>query len=274
MTASPPVGIIGFGHFGRALASLLAAADRPYLVHDPVLAGSATLADLARGSAVIVLCVPVPATEAVLRALRPHLTPRHVVFDVGSVKLEPTSALARVLGADIPWCGTHPLFGPAALSRDERPLRAVVCPNPQHPQAQHLARDFYQQIGCEVIEQTPDEHDRIMADTHALAFFVARAMLDIGAARERAFAPPSFLALARTIDTVRVDAGHLFSVIQLANPHAAAARQRLLSAMTRIDAELRTAARGDESATAVTRTPAPSAGPAELSDGQSRRSIL
>lgn len=273
MTASPPVGIIGFGHFGRALGSLLAAVDRPYLVHDPALAGSATLADLASGSAVIVLCVPVPATEAVLRALRPHLTARHLVMDVGSVKLEPTSALARVLGDEIPWCGTHPLFGPAALTRNERPLRAVVCPNPQHPQAHQRAREFYQHLGCEVIEQTPDEHDRIMADTHALAFFVARAMLDIGAANERAFAPPSFRAMAQTIDTVRVDAGHLFSVIQLANPHAAAARQRLLSAMMRIDAELRTAARGDEAATAVIEIPVPSAASTGLSDGQSRRNI-
>lgn len=251
MTASPTVGIVGFGHFGRALGSLLAAADRPYVVHDPVLPGSATPADLARQAAIIVLCVPVTSTEPVLRAMRPNLTPRHLVMDVGSVKLEPSSALARVLGADVPWCATHPLFGPAALTRNERPLRAVVCPNAQHPQAHHHAREFYQQLGCEVIEQTPDDHDRIMADTHALAFFVAKAMLEIGAAKERAFAPPSFRAMAQTIDTVRVDAGHLFSVIQLANPHAAAARQRLLSAMMRIDAELRTAARSDEAATAV-----------------------
>ena len=39
-----------------------------------------------------------------------------------------------------------------------------------------------------------------------------------------AFVPPSFKALARPIDAVRSDAGHLFATIQNDNPFAAAAR--------------------------------------------------
>lgn len=251
MTARSTVGIVGFGHFGRALASLLAAADRPYVTHDPVLASSLKLDELAGQADIIVLCTPIAAVEPVLLSLRPALSSRHLVLDVGSVKSDPAAAMTRVLGKDIPWCATHPLFGPAALARSERPLRAVVCPDRDHPRAHHQAREFYESLGCEVIEQSPDEHDRVMAETHALAFFVARAMLEIGAGQERPFVPPSFRSMAQTIDTVRVDAAHLFSVIQLANPHAAAARQKLLAAMLRIDAELRTAARGDEAATGV-----------------------
>jgi prephenate dehydrogenase len=93
-----------------------------------------------------------------------------------------------------------------------------------------------------VTEQDADAHDRHMAETHALAFFVAKAMLDIGAGHDSEIITPSFRAMAQTVDTVRGDAGHLFSLIHLGNPHAAEARQRLLGALHEIDAELREAA--------------------------------
>lgn len=244
--ADPPIGILGCGHFGRALHALLAAAGTPTLVHDPALARpepgltiAASATDLARSARTLVLCIPVESLAPALAALRPHLSPDHLVLDVGSVKLQPADAMSRLLGRDIPWCATHPLFGPAALARGERPLRAVVCPNDLHPDAHTRARRLYERLGCEVVEQSPDDHDRLMAETHALAFFIARALIDIDAGRDTAFVPPSFRALAQTIETVRADAGHLFGVIQRANPHAAHARRRLLDALVRIHDDLR-----------------------------------
>ena len=101
----------------------------------------------------------------------------------------------------------------------------VLCPSPLHPAAARRARAFYEQIGCEVIEQTPEGHDRVMAYTHALTFFVAKGMLDAGAGEAVPFAPPSFHAISRTIEAVRADAGHLFRAIQGENPYAAEARR-------------------------------------------------
>lgn len=240
-------GIVGLGHFGGALARLLESAGKRYVAHDArgaavsgVNAGcvAADLGEVAQRAGVIVVCVPVPALEGVLRALVPMLGPSHLVMDVGSVKERPAREMARVLGAAVPWCATHPLFGPAALQRGERPLRAVVCANGVHAGAHGRARAFYEELGCEVLEQTPEEHDALMAETHALAFFVARAMQELGAGEGAAFVPPSFRAMAQTIETVRVDAGHLFEVIQRDNAYAGAARARLMDALARIDGEL------------------------------------
>jgi prephenate dehydrogenase len=89
-----------------------------------------------------------------------------------------------------------------------------------------------------VVEQTPEGHDRVMAHTHALTFFVAKGMIDAGAGMEVPFAPPSFQAIARTIETVRSDAGHLFSAIARDNPFAAAARKQLVAALSSIDRAL------------------------------------
>ena len=248
----PPLGILGLGHFGRALGDLAQAAGLQWFASDPAtdIPTEHRVDDprqLAARCRVIVLCVPVPAIEAVLRDLRPVLTADHLILDVGSVKIWPSEVMERVLGHEVPWCATHPLFGPVSLARHERPLRVVLCPNGQHPEATTQARRLYERLGCEVTEQETDAHDRHMAETHALAFFVAKAMLDIEAGHESEIITPSFRAMAQTVETVRGDAGHLFSLIQLGNPHAAKARQRLLEALHAIDAQLHeAAARGSD----------------------------
>lgn len=80
-----------------------------------------------------------------------------------------------------------------------------------------------------------------MASTHALAFFVAKGMLELGLG-DLDIVPPSFRAMAATIDSVRADAGHLFLPIQNQNPFSAEARERLLDALARIHRELADAA--------------------------------
>ena len=237
------VALLGFGRFGRALGSLLAEAQIPYRALDsrvdvPEAVRAGGLPELVAGASFVVVAVPVPRTREALEELRPHLTPDQTVLDVGSVKLHPAAALEAVLGDAVPWVATHPLFGPVSLALAERPLRVVVCPSPRHPQAAARASDLYRRIGCEVIEQTAEGHDRVMAHTHALTFFVAKGMLDAGAGMDVPFAPPSFQAISRTIETVRSDAGHLFAAIQRENPFAGEARRQLLEALVQIDRAL------------------------------------
>ncbi|MFL5354252.1 prephenate dehydrogenase/arogenate dehydrogenase family protein [Archangium sp.] len=237
------VAIVGYGRFGRALGSLLEAAGIAYRAMDPVAdipephrAGS--LRELLAGAELIVVAVPVPRMRELLEAMRPLLRPEQLVMDVGSVKVKPVHAMNEVLGTRVPWVGTHPLFGPLSLAMAERPMRVVLCPNPLHPDAVRQARAFFERLGCEVIEQTPEGHDRIMAHTHALTFFVAKGMVDAGSGVDVPFAPASFKALSRTIELVRSDAGHLFTAIQHENPFAAEARAHLLGALELIHREL------------------------------------
>ena len=73
---------------------------------------------------------------------------------------------------------------------------------------------------------------------------------DAGVAEHLDYAPPSFKAMAATLDAVRGDAGHLFFTIQHDNPFAAEARARLLAALQSIEEAL-AAPRSTESATLV-----------------------
>ncbi len=245
-TTPQSLGIVGHGRFGRALGQLLADAGHRVLVWDvaekaeprPPVQHAPSLADLVAGVNWLVVSVPVPATRAVLQALRPHLRPHQVVLDVGSVKTGPSEDLEAVLGAHIPWVATHPLFGPASLALGERPLRVVVCPNRHHAQAVTRTISLWRQLGCEVLQQDAHEHDRLMAATHALAFFVAKGLLDAGAAFDVPHAPPSARGLARTLRAVRSDAGHLLSVLHRSNPYAEPLRVRLIDALSALHERL------------------------------------
>jgi prephenate dehydrogenase len=273
--AGPAVGLIGFGRFGRAFASLLVEEGISVRAFDPrseipAEMRAPDLTTLVTGVDMVAVAVPVPAMAAVLREIRPLLRPGQIVFDVGSVKVHPVEAMREILGESIPWVASHPLFGPVSLSLAERPLRVVLCPNPAHPEAVERVRDLYERLGCHIVEQEPEAHDRVMATTHALTFFIAKGLLDTGVNGDVPFTPPSFQAIARTIASVREDAGHLFKAIQLENPFAAEAREKLLASLSAIHGALEhpenlpTGERGN----AALSIPSTNAPPAELREAR------
>jgi prephenate dehydrogenase len=237
------VALLGYGRFGSALGSLFQSAGIEVRAFDPWAEVPEAIrtespAALCQGAELIALSIPVRAIGSALRALRPHLGPSQIVFDVASVKVKPQALMAEILGAAVPWVATHPMFGPTSLSQGEWPRHVVVCPNPSHAAAVERVRALYQALDCNVVEQDALAHDRTMATTHALAFFVAKGLHDIGVAENLHEAPPSFRSLARTVEAVRSDAGHLFTAIHCENPFAAAARRRLLESLVEVDQRL------------------------------------
>lgn len=243
--------IVGYGRFGRAMAGLLDDGGYTVFATDPqakVPAERALPEGGLAGVRVVIFSVPVLTVDSALAALAPSLGPEQLVIDVSSVRAPAEEAMGRHLGERVPWIGTHPLFGPSSLAMGERPLRVVVCPNPLHPDAASRARALYTSIGCEVLEEGPEEHDRSMAYSHALAFFLAKGLLDIDATDRTRFVPPSYRAILGTVDAVRSDAGHLFYAIESLNPFSAQARSELLAALGRLHDELVEAEKAPEPA--------------------------
>ena len=239
-----PVLIVGFGRFGRALAGLLASAGHTVYASDPTATVPPEMTappGLMDGNVTVLLAVPVSAIGDVVADWAPAFDSRHVVMDVCSVRSPAEEAMRKVLGSRVPWVGTHPLFGPTSIALGERPLRVVLSPNALHPSAADRARALYASIGCEVLEESAEDHDRSMAYSHALAFFLAKGMLDMDAPGRTRFVPPSFRSMLRTIESVRSDAGHLFYAIEALNPFASGAREELLATLSRLHDELEAA---------------------------------
>lgn len=255
-TGATSVALLGYGRFGRAFADLLLQTGHRVRVFDPQASvperiDATSLAQAVTGASWIVLAMPVPHLRDALLALRPLLHAGQSVLDVGSVKLRPCALMDELLGPAIPHVGTHPLFGPLSLARDERPRRVVICPATAHPQAAARASELFRTLGCEVIVQDPEDHDRAMARTHALAFFIAKGLIDMGVDDGMPVAPPSFQGMKHMLEAVRGDAGHLFGAIQRENVFAAEAREALLHELDRIHRQL--AADPDDSMVIATR---------------------
>lgn len=250
---STPVAVIGWGRFGSAVGERLAETGRSVRAWDPRATVpepycAATPAAAVAGAEIVLLSVPVAATATALASVRPHLTSKHLVVEVGSVKGGPVAALEHALGSAIPWAATHPLFGPLSLALGERPLRTIICPHPSGPGAADRAESFWRDFGCDTRRMDPESHDRLMAQSHALAFFVAKGFLDCGFDIESDWVPPSVGGIARTVQTARADAGQLFATLHRENPWSDDARARLLDALQLTDAALRAAPQPGECA--------------------------
>lgn len=144
----------------------------------------------AQGSDVILLAVPVSATEMTLLAILPALSSETLVMDVGSTKQDVSKVASRVLGQyNLTECfvPAHPICGrevsgvQSSLADLFEGKKVILTPSPQEhasPSAQ-LARahDLWQSIGCEVVTMSPQKHDATFAAVSHLPHFVAFATM-------------------------------------------------------------------------------------------------
>ncbi|WP_103172263.1 prephenate dehydrogenase [Paracoccus sp. SY] len=229
--------IIGFGTFGQLIARHL----RPHLalsVCDPCVRPNdlpqVDPAQAARAD-IVVLAVPLPQLEAVLRAIAPHLRPGSTVIDVSSVKVEPARLMLDLLPDHVGIVASHPLFGPASAADGIAGHRIAWCPLRSRGHRRLAA--FLKAKGLQVIPTTPDQHDRDMAVVQGLTHLIARSLSRLGPL-PRDMATRSFAMLAEAAAMVQDDSPELLATILKANPHAASVRQRFLAEASGIADEL------------------------------------
>ncbi len=90
-----------------------------------------------------------------------------------------------------------------------------------------------------MLERTPDDHDREMAEVQALAHYIGRALkkLDI---KDFATATKSYRHLVELRDLLSDDSWELFETIQKQNPYASKVRAAFRSALDELDQGLAT----------------------------------
>jgi len=159
-----------------------------------VAAESALLA--VSGSDIVIIAVPVAATEGTFRAIRHLVEPGVLFMDVGSTKRDVVDAARRVLrervGAFVP---AHPIAGKEAsgIEHADAGLYAgrhvIITPLPQTaPGLVQKATDVWSAIGAQVLRMTPENHDAAFAAVshlpHLLAFAYFNAVVNQPAGRE------------------------------------------------------------------------------------------
>ncbi|MDR2325449.1 MAG: prephenate dehydrogenase/arogenate dehydrogenase family protein [Acidovorax sp.] len=146
-------------------------------------------AQAAAGSDLVLLAVPVAATEATLRSIRTQLTAQTLVMDVGSTKVDVAQAAAQALGDQLPcFVPAHPITGKEVAGVDHADAQlyqgAQVVLTPTALTQDSLvqrAQALWQALGCRVSVMAPELHDNALAAVshlpHLLAFAMMRSML-------------------------------------------------------------------------------------------------
>ncbi len=145
-----------------------------------IAAESALLA--VSGSDLVLIAVPVAATEATFKAIRHLIEPRVLVMDVGSTKRDVVDAARRVLKDRITsFVPAHPIAGKevSGIVNADASLyngrQVILTPLPKtSPELLQKATDTWAAIGSQVLRMTPENHDAAFAAVshlpHILAF--------------------------------------------------------------------------------------------------------
>jgi prephenate dehydrogenase len=134
------------------------------------------------GSDLILIAVPVAATEAMLRTSRHILTDDMIIMDVGSTKRDVAECAVRALGErGGQFVPAHPIAGKDASgpqAADPRLFRGrltVLTPTAANSRGiVEKVQDIWESIGSTVLRMAPGEHDGALAAVshmpHLLAF--------------------------------------------------------------------------------------------------------
>lgn len=194
MTSVRPVCVIGLGLIGgsvlraaaRAGREVFGAADAP--VADPRVEPTVVdaLRRAAREDALIVVAVPLPAVDEVLRLIEEH-APSCLLTDVVSVKQPVLAAVARRLPS-ARYAGGHPMAGKSSSGWDagaedlfDGAAWVVTTEEDTPPDAWREAVSLALDCGAQVVPTTAREHDAAVARISHLPHLMAAVLAATGA---------------------------------------------------------------------------------------------
>jgi prephenate dehydrogenase len=138
------------------------------------------------GADIVLIAVPVSATEATFKTIKHLVTPDMLIMDVGSTKRDVVDAARRALrehvGLFVP---AHPIAGKevSGVENADADLYAgkqvILTPIERTlaPQLQK-ANELWTRLGCKVLTLTPEQHDASYAAVSHLPHLIAFALMN------------------------------------------------------------------------------------------------
>jgi prephenate dehydrogenase len=242
--SKPTIAIIGYGDFSKLmikhlspLADILVASRQKKLnkagfEFKPVGLKTALAQDI------IIPSMPSQFLEDFFTQNKPLLNPNALVIDICSVKVKPVQTLLKILPKTTQILATHPMFGPASANNGIAGQRIMV-----HPVRIPTGR--YQKIKLflagtlklEIIETTPEMHDRMMAYAQGLSHYIGRAMQEMKIPEGEL----TTKAYNDLLDMKRIqgnDSWDLFESIMFENPYALGVNKKFKRTLRTLDERL------------------------------------
>ena len=153
------------------------------------------------GSDIVLIAVPVAATEATLKAIEHLVTPAMLIMDVGSSKGDVVDAARLALGARVgSFVPAHPIAGKevSGIAHADADLysgkQVILTPiEPTHPAQLQQAIGVWTALGCRVVKMTAESHDAAFAAVSHLPHLLSFALMNAIAGQPQG---QDYLALA------------------------------------------------------------------------------
>ncbi|MFZ2738713.1 MAG: prephenate dehydrogenase/arogenate dehydrogenase family protein [Burkholderiaceae bacterium] len=190
------------GLVGRVIGFSQSSATRDRAVQLGVIDIAATSAEqAAAGADLVLIAVPVAATEITLQAIEPLISPDMLVMDVGSTKSDVVTAGQRILGSRMACLvPAHPIAGKEVAGIEHadvnlyRGCQVILTPTEQtRGQQVQQAQALWRALGCQVRQMSAAAHDAAFAAVSHLPHLLAFAYLNALAGQAQG---ADFLSLA------------------------------------------------------------------------------
>ena len=137
------------------------------------------------GADVVLLAVPVAATEATLKAIRHLVTHKMLIMDVGSTKRDVVDAARRVLREHASsFVACHPVTGKEVSGVDHADAdlyhgtQVIVTPTDRtDPEKVKKAVQLWEALGSHVQQMSPEAHDAAFAAVSHMPHLIAFALM-------------------------------------------------------------------------------------------------
>jgi prephenate dehydrogenase len=138
------------------------------------------------GADIVLIAVPVSATESTFKAIKHLISPKTLIMDVGSTKRDVVDAARRALrehiGSFVP---AHPIAGKevAGVEHADPDLysgkQVILTPIERTQTAQlQQAVDVWTALCCRVLQMSPESHDAAFAAVSHLPHLIAFALMN------------------------------------------------------------------------------------------------
>lgn len=179
-----------------------------------------SIAAAVTGADLVLVSVPVYATDEVAAKLVPYMSGTQILADVGSVKTLPISGMvAHYQG---PVVGTHPLFGPAPRPADGLRVAVMDGRPGQDVWATQAVWNWCERVGFTPFASNAEEHDRAVAFVQGLNFVTTLAYFATQSAGGdvQKYLTPSFARRLAAAEKLIMHDAALFTALFEANPYS------------------------------------------------------
>jgi len=174
-------------------------------------------------SDITIFAVPIAYTTKIIEMFAPYLKLGSVVCDVTSIKKEPSEALKKYAPKWVLVIPTHPMFGPFVSSIAGQIFVLTPEEDVKKDKRYKFLKDFLIKSWAKVVEETAEEHDKMMAVvqglTHLNMFVLADTMkkLNFDIKNSFSFVSPIYKIMISSVGRYVGQNPKLYADIQMNN---------------------------------------------------------